>query len=319
MTVYLIGDHAIRIGAGARADDLEILLRDARGVSLACLGALVGRPSAEVLVEAALRLRLVNTFPVQEVSGPAYLQHTLKYLQGVTPDPVGASARLSSAVVAIIGVGGVGSLVLQHLVGSGVQHFILVDGDRVEWANLNRQMLFRPSMVGLWKVDVASAYVKEFSANVRVSSSRTFVRSVEQLRAVLNLDGAVPDVVVCAADKPPGEMEKWCRQVADEVGAMSIECGVGINRGYWGPLRGGALAASRTSDAPEVEGVSGEPLGISFSPVNAIVAAGVAAHVFWGLIGYEGAAKLSERTYFDLVEGIAEVGADRSGQSVRGA
>ena len=49
--------------------------------------------------------------------------------------------KLSNAKVAIFGLGGVGSFVLEGLVRAGVGNFVLIDDDRICLTNLNRQIL----------------------------------------------------------------------------------------------------------------------------------------------------------------------------------
>lgn len=63
--------------------------------------------------------------------------------------------QLSKAKVLVIGAGGLGCPVLQYLVVSGVGHIGIADDDVVQLSNLNRQILFSPQDVGLYKVDVA--------------------------------------------------------------------------------------------------------------------------------------------------------------------
>ena len=56
--------------------------------------------------------------------------------------------KLSSAKVAIFGLGGVGSYVLEALVRAGVGSFILVDNDVVSMSNINRQLIATHSTIG---------------------------------------------------------------------------------------------------------------------------------------------------------------------------
>lgn len=63
--------------------------------------------------------------------------------------------QLSKAKVLVIGAGGLGCPILQYLVVSGVGHIGIADDDIVQLSNLNRQILFGPQDVGLYKVDVA--------------------------------------------------------------------------------------------------------------------------------------------------------------------
>ena len=61
----------------------------------------------------------------------------------------GNMQKLARARVAVIGLGGVGSYVLEALVRGGVGAFVLVDGDTLALTNLNRQILALHSTLGL--------------------------------------------------------------------------------------------------------------------------------------------------------------------------
>ena len=62
---------------------------------------------------------------------------------------------ISSSTCLVLGVGGIGCSVAFTLARLGVGKIILVDRDKVETTNLNRQMLFTIKQVGKFKVDSA--------------------------------------------------------------------------------------------------------------------------------------------------------------------
>jgi len=57
--------------------------------------------------------------------------------------------------VAIVGIGGVGSVAAEMLVRCGVGVLLLYDYDKVELANMNR-LFFRPDQCGMTKTDAAA-------------------------------------------------------------------------------------------------------------------------------------------------------------------
>ncbi|MGI4730147.1 MAG: HesA/MoeB/ThiF family protein [Janthinobacterium lividum] len=89
--------------------------------------------------------------------------------QIVLPDLGGAGqARLARARVAIVGSGGIGSPAIQYLAAAGIGTLILIDDDRVEVSNLQRQTIFATAQEGMAKVDAASAAIARLNPHVMV-------------------------------------------------------------------------------------------------------------------------------------------------------
>lgn len=81
---------------------------------------------------------------------------------------------LKNKKVAIFGIGGVGSYVLEGLVRSGIENFVLVDNDKVSESNINRQIIATTKTVGKDKVDVARERVLEINPNANVEIHKVF-------------------------------------------------------------------------------------------------------------------------------------------------
>lgn len=77
---------------------------------------------------------------------------------------------LKSTSVALIGVGGFGSWLAYLLAGSGVGHLTLIDDDIVTRSNLNRQMLFNESDIGIPKVIAASNRLKSVFPSLHIKT-----------------------------------------------------------------------------------------------------------------------------------------------------
>jgi len=75
---------------------------------------------------------------------------------------------LLDAHVMIIGLGGLGCPVLQYLAASGVGRLSLVDDDRVELSNLQRQTAHGSADIGLLKAESAAAEVQRLNPDVQV-------------------------------------------------------------------------------------------------------------------------------------------------------
>ncbi|MGB0648197.1 MAG: ThiF family adenylyltransferase [Bradymonadia bacterium] len=88
-------------------------------------------------------------------------------LPGFTPAHQG---RLKSSTVLVIGCGGLGSPVIAYLAAAGVGRLRLVDFDRVDASNLQRQVIHRTTHVGQLKVDSAKAFVTGLNPEVTVEA-----------------------------------------------------------------------------------------------------------------------------------------------------
>ena len=76
--------------------------------------------------------------------------------------------RLLSARVLVVGAGGLGSPMLMYLAAAGVGTIGIVDDDRVELSNLQRQIVHATSRVGVPKPESAAATLAEINPEVRV-------------------------------------------------------------------------------------------------------------------------------------------------------
>ena len=77
--------------------------------------------------------------------------------------------RLSRATVLIIGLGGLGSAASIYLTAAGVGHLVLVDFDKVDLSNLQRQIVHRTSDIGRPKVESAAENLRALNPGVKLS------------------------------------------------------------------------------------------------------------------------------------------------------
>jgi molybdopterin-synthase adenylyltransferase len=135
---------------------------------------------------------------------------------GLTPSE--CQRRLREAKVAVLGVGGLGGSAAIWLASIGVGEMWLIDGDRVEASNLNRQILFAEAEIGLLKVEAATARLRAFNSAMRVTSTARRLESQADIAEFI--DGA--DVVIDAADWPAHDIERWCNSACFEAGIPYI-------------------------------------------------------------------------------------------------
>ena len=82
--------------------------------------------------------------------------------------------KLNKSSVAIFGIGGVGSYVVEALARAGIGSFILVDKDEVDVTNINRQIIATHNTVGMPKVDVAKERILSINPNAKVKTYKEF-------------------------------------------------------------------------------------------------------------------------------------------------
>lgn len=82
--------------------------------------------------------------------------------------------KLQNSKVAIFGLGGVGSYVLEGLARAGLGNLILVDNDTISESNLNRQIIALKSTIGKYKVEVAKDRVLEINPNANIKIYQEF-------------------------------------------------------------------------------------------------------------------------------------------------
>lgn len=110
--------------------------------------------------------------------------------------------KLQNSKVAVFGIGGVGSFVVEGLVRAGVGNFILVDDDKVCLTNLNRQIIATRKTVGKPKVEVAKERILEINPNAKVEIyQQFFMPDSEEI-----LDNTV-DYIVDAVDTVTAKIE----------------------------------------------------------------------------------------------------------------
>lgn len=83
---------------------------------------------------------------------------------------VAGQERLLQARVVIIGLGGLGSAASVYLAAAGVGHLVLIDYDRVELANLQRQVVHSSRDIGRAKVDSARDHLLSLNPGVEIDT-----------------------------------------------------------------------------------------------------------------------------------------------------
>lgn len=131
----------------------------------------------------------------------------LRYFSDITtgPSPSQCQERLESARVVVLGVGGLGGWSAWSLACCGIGEMVLIDGDRVEESNLNRQILYTEADIGRSKAEAAGARLEAFNSGMRIEAIDERLEGEAAIAAAI--EGS--DVVIDAADWPAHEIEQW--------------------------------------------------------------------------------------------------------------
>ena len=82
--------------------------------------------------------------------------------------------KLHNSKVAVFGIGGVGSFVVEGLVRAGVENFVIIDDDKICLTNLNRQIIATRKTIGKYKVDVMKERILEINPDAKVETYKEF-------------------------------------------------------------------------------------------------------------------------------------------------
>lgn len=112
--------------------------------------------------------------------------------------------KIDNTRVLLLGVGGA-SILAASLVGMGVQTIVLVDYDKVDYGNLNRQFIYTENDIGKYKVNAAKEFLLSLNKNIEVL---TYNMKISNYRDIIDLVDEA-DIVINAIDTPPIESTRW--------------------------------------------------------------------------------------------------------------
>ena len=137
--------------------------------------------------------------------------------------------KIREKAVAVVGVGGVGSVAAEMLTRCGVGRLQLYDFDTVEIANMNR-LFFRPEHAGLTKTDAAVKTLREINPDVTYESYHMNITTVDGFKRFADslIDPATKtsrvDLVFACVDNYEARMA--INQACLELGQTWMESGV---------------------------------------------------------------------------------------------
>lgn len=138
--------------------------------------------------------------------------------------------KLKATKVAVFGVGGIGTWIVNGLYQMGLGKIVICDPDVVEASNLNRQLFFTSKDVGRYKVEI----IKEKLSDANIEIYRRLVLKEESLDDII--EGS--DFIVNCADKPSvAETSNIIDQYATKFNIPYCVCGgYNLHLGMVGPI-----------------------------------------------------------------------------------
>ncbi|KAG8381962.1 hypothetical protein BUALT_Bualt05G0027100 [Buddleja alternifolia] len=144
--------------------------------------------------------------------------------------------RIREFSVAIVGIGGVGSVAAEMLTRCGIGRLLLYDYDKVELANMNR-LFFRPEQAGMTKTDAAVQTLSDINPDVVLESytlNITTVQGFETFMSSLTNKSFRPDKEGCGVDLVLSCVDNYearmvVNQACNELNQTWMESGVSEN------------------------------------------------------------------------------------------
>ncbi|XP_014768702.1 ubiquitin-like modifier-activating enzyme 5 [Octopus bimaculoides] len=135
--------------------------------------------------------------------------------------------------IAVVGVGGVGSVTAEMLTRCGIGKLILFDYDKVELANMNR-LFYQPHQAGMSKVEAAERTLKEINPDVQfevfnynITTMDNFQHFMDKIKTGGKTENSPVDLVLSCVDNFEARMA--INTACNELGQVWIESGVSEN------------------------------------------------------------------------------------------
>jgi molybdopterin/thiamine biosynthesis adenylyltransferase len=134
--------------------------------------------------------------------------------------------RLIERRVGMMGCGGVGSHVSLDLLGLGVGDLKVLDCDKVDLSNLNRQILFNESDIGERKVDLAVNRLRAYAPTATITGVDQLLSSADDVYDFVS----DRDFVFSLIDRPKMHIANWVNEACVRAGVPLIGGGVETQR-----------------------------------------------------------------------------------------
>jgi molybdopterin/thiamine biosynthesis adenylyltransferase len=201
--------------------------------------------------------------------------------------------NLKEARVAVIGAGGVKSTLLMSLAAGGIGHIKIIEFDHVELSNLNRQLLYRHSDIGLSKGQAALKTLRDLNPEIQIELSENKMTSE-------NIDGLLEnwDFIVEGGESPAGRnlVNEYCLKTKKPM----LHCSAQFSYGYLFSMipeeKTACFACLFPEDHTRQEHTGPVPVNVLSTAVAGSLGA---AEVFKWYLGYKENMVVNKKWYFN--------------------
>lgn len=168
-------------------------------------------------------------------------------------------AKLKQAHMVVIGAGGIGCPAITYLAAAGIGKLTIIDDDRVELSNLQRQPLFTDSDIGALKADIAAKAARRINPHV------------ETVAVALRLDNDNAEALLAGASLILDGCDNFDTRLAVNRAAVALHipllsAAIGAFEGqvalYEGWRAGHACYACLVGNEPDREGINCAETGV---------------------------------------------------------
>lgn len=152
-------------------------------------------------------------------------------------------SKLKHAHICVVGIGGVGSWVVEALARSGIQEITMIDWDDLCYTNINRQIHAMDGTIGKAKIDIMSERIKAINPECNIHAIREYFSPDNAEILLSNTFQGVIDAIDVLT--PKCHLLAGCRRLKIPIVAMGAAGGMvdptlikvaDLNKSYQDPL-----------------------------------------------------------------------------------
>ncbi len=207
---------------------------------------------------------------------------------------------LEKKKVLIIGLGGIGCEMINHLVGNGIKNFIILDFDKIDLSNLNRQYLYNFNDVSKNKTEIITEKMLQKNPDLFIKHYQKYINNSEEIIKIVYEEK--PNIIICAADTPFIDLRINILKACIRTNTPCIFGGVSVFSGQYGPtfiVKSKMQAYLKKLERVKSYVINSNVTKASFGPTNSIISAYMSLDVFMLLLG--------KKTYISSLNKVKEI------------